>query len=167
MKTAIFLATILFNLSSCLAPNEATNKAEIVHGMAKSIRLQFSEIKHISIEDYNKDKDQYQLVDVRSSQEQNVSMIPGAITQAQYEKNPSNFSQKTILAYCTIGQRSSEYAVKLSQKGISAANLQESILGWTHRQLELIHNGAPSKKVHVWSEAWNFVADGYEGIYDK
>lgn len=46
-------------------------------------------------------KAQFLIVDVRSNAESNVSVIPGAITKAQFEKEAQQHQQKAIIVYCT------------------------------------------------------------------
>ena len=49
---------------------------------------------------------QYILVDVRKPKEQEVSMIPGAITQKEFENRADDLAGKTVVTYCTAGYRS-------------------------------------------------------------
>lgn len=106
------------------------------------------------------------LVDIRSDIERAVSFIPGSISQEDFEKNKNAYRDKTIVSYCTIGQRSSAYTENLIKEGFKAFNLEESLLGWTQRQLPLTtSSGEATKKVHVYGEAWNLVPDNYQGIW--
>ncbi len=45
------------------------------------------------------------VVDVRSPEEQAVSMIDGAITCGEFEARLEAYEGATVVAYCTIGQR--------------------------------------------------------------
>ena len=60
------------------------------------------------------------LVDVRSPEESGVSMIPGAITQAAYEKEASKYEGYRVVSYCTVGVRSERYTRKLRKAGVDA-----------------------------------------------
>ncbi len=163
-KTSLFL---LIMLSNCINPQDAGNKSQVVKTMASTITKKFSGAPQLTIEAYIKDKSQYILVDVRSEDERAVSQIPGALSKEEFEKKREHFRDKKILSYCTIGQRSSEYTQGLIKAGFDAFNLSESILGWTHRQLPLIDSlGKPTKKVHVYSKAWNLVEDKYQGVWE-
>lgn len=165
-KLIIFFLSLY--LASCVNPQSVGNPKKTVTAMAGTIEKQFSETNHLSIDDYLKSKDEFVLVDVRSEKEIKVSKIPGAMTRKEFEEKRSQYKDKKILAYCTIGVRSSEYALALKKEGFDSYNLKESILGWTHRQLPLENlEGQKTKKVHVYGEAWNLAAEGYQGIWDE
>lgn len=136
--------------------------------MADSVEKQFSETSHLTIEEYQKNKDEYVLVDVRSEKEVKVSRIPGALTRVEFESQRSRYKDKKILTYCTIGVRSSKYAKSLKKEGFKTFNLKESILGWTHRGLPLVDpDKKETRKVHVYAEAWNLVGKEYKGVWDE
>ena len=89
----------------------------------------------------------YTLVDVRSKPEQQVSMIPNAITLEQFEANlnanananvnrndkkPSSLEAHVVVTYCTIGYRSGLEAQRLrDQYNLNVRNL-DGIVGYTH-----------------------------------
>jgi rhodanese-related sulfurtransferase len=160
------ITTLLLLLSSCIEPKEATNKSQIVSSMGLSVAKQFPNVKHISIEELDKlSLEDYILVDVRSKNELNVSMIPNAITKKNFEENIDQYKNKLIITYCTIGYRSSKYSKSIQGRGLKVYNLQESILGWAMRERPLINKGQETKKVHVYSDAWNFLPKGFTGVY--
>ncbi len=105
------------------------------------------------------------LVDVRNPPEQEVSMIPGAITAAELEADPEPYSGKTFVTYCTVGHRSGLYAQKLAAEGHRAVNLAGAILAWTHAGGELIDGNGPTQRVHVGGPKWSLEADGYEPVW--
>lgn len=154
-------------MHSCIEPGKAQNKQQIVKSMGESTARQFSSVQHLTIEELEKlNSENYILVDVRSAPEQKVSMLPNAITQKKFEENPSLYKDKIIVAYCTIGYRSSMFAVKLQTQRQKVYNLKESILGWAARKKPLFdQKGKETKKVHVYSDAWNLLPEGYTGVY--
>ncbi|TWT52353.1 rhodanese-like domain-containing protein [Allorhodopirellula solitaria] len=77
------------------------------------------------------------LVDARSAAEQNVSRIPGAITQQEYEAEMDTYAGRRVAVYCTVGGRSYLYARKLVAAGVDAANYRDGILGWCRKELPL------------------------------
>ncbi|MEL7043785.1 MAG: rhodanese-like domain-containing protein [Pseudomonadota bacterium] len=101
------------------------------------------------------------LVDVRSDREIAVSVIPGAISRAQYELAPELYADYRIVPYCTVGYRSARYTRKLLKAGRDAANFEGSILGWVDAGLPLqTLSGETTNRVHTWSRAFS-VPDAY------
>ena len=95
------------------------------------------------------------LVDVRSDKEINVSVIPGAITKAEYEKNAAKHRDKLIIPYCTVGGRSGAYAKQLAGQGVKVKNYEGSILKWVDAGLPLVTlDGQPTNRVHTYSNRY-------------
>jgi rhodanese-related sulfurtransferase len=95
------------------------------------------------------------LVDVRSDEEVQVSVIPGAITKAQYEKDREKYQGKTVIAYCTVGGRSARYASDLAKQGTPVKNFKGSILEWVNAELPLVTlDGKPTNRVHLYSDRY-------------
>ena len=105
------------------------------------------------------------LVDVRSPAERAVSTLPGALTPDQFEDQIEELEHCTVVAYCTVGARSSMYARRMGRKGIPVLNLEGSLLAWTHAGGELTDGSSPTKRLHVFGPKWNLTADGYEGVW--
>jgi rhodanese-related sulfurtransferase len=107
---------------------------------------------------------EYVLVDVRSDAEVNVSIIPGAITKAEYERNPERYQNKTVIVYCTVGGRSGAYAKQLAGNGIKVKNYKGSILEWVNAELPLqTLDGQPTNRVHTYSNRYRVPAK-YEQV---
>jgi rhodanese-related sulfurtransferase len=102
------------------------------------------------------------LVDVREEKEQSVSMLPGAITAKQFEKNIDKYKRERIIAYCTIGYRSGEFASK--HKSLKVINLIGGVLMWSHSQGSFVNKKGATKKVHTYSNDWNFLNSKYEAV---
>ena len=110
-------------------------------------------------------KDRFVIVDVRAKAETDVSVIPGAITQADFEKTAQQHQGKAVLVYCTVGYRSGIYAKKLRKKGWDAWNYQGSILDWCNNQLPVVtKNGNHTTRVHTYNSSYS-LADGYQAVY--
>lgn len=104
------------------------------------------------------------VVDVRSEMEVNVSVIPGAITKAQYEKDAANYRGKLVIPYCTVGGRSGAYAKQLAGKNIEVKNYKGSILKWVDAGLPLVTlDGKPTNRVHTYSDRYRIPAK-YEQV---
>lgn len=107
------------------------------------------------------------LVDVRQPEEQEVSMLPGAIRQSDFEARQDEFSDATVVTYCTAGYRSGLYAKQLLAAGFEVKNLAGSVLAWTHSGRTLVHDGEETRRVHTYGPDWNLVAEGYEAVWGK
>lgn len=109
------------------------------------------------------------VVDVRTEAEMEVSVIPNAIKQAEYEQQQERYKSHTVVAYCTIGMRSGKYCHTLKGKGIAALNLKGSILSWTLEGYPLADpvSGDDTKRVHVYGKTWNLVGAGYQAIWHQ
>ena len=111
------------------------------------------------------------LVDVRSPEERGVSMLPGAVSRAEFEAALAEpgadvASGRTVVAYCTIGFRSSAWAKQMAERGVRVFNMEGSILAWTHAGGPLVANdGAPTRRLHVYGRRWNLAAPGYEAVW--
>ncbi|MDE2877099.1 MAG: rhodanese-like domain-containing protein [Gemmatimonadota bacterium] len=107
------------------------------------------------------------LVDVRTDKERAVSTLPGAITAKHFEARLDELvaEGRTVVAYCTIGARSSYYARKMGKRGVRVLNLEGSVLAWTHAGGEFVSKAGPVRRVHVYGRGWNLAADGYEAVW--
>ena len=137
-------------------------QAQIEAVYARSKRL-FPEVPELTVEELDRlsSTTSVVLVDVRAEKEQNVSMIPGAVTAQEFERFPDRYRNGTIVAYCTVGHRSGLYAKKLLSQGWQAFNLKGAILAWTHADRDLVDQHGPTRRVHVAGSKWSFEADGY------
>ena len=112
-------------------------------------------------------KNQYVLVDVREKKEIQVSIIPGALTQNQFEQKIDEYRDATVIVYCTIGYRSGHYVNTLRGQNIDAYNLAGGVLAWAHAGQLFNKAGRESIKVHVYGEQWDLLPSGYESIYER
>jgi len=104
------------------------------------------------------------VVDVRSDAEVNVSVIPGAITKAQYEKNRDQYAGRLVIPYCTVGGRSGAYAKQLAEDGVKVKNYKGSILKWVDAGLPLVTlKGQSTNRVHTYSDRYRIPAK-YEQV---
>ncbi|MEM6469441.1 MAG: rhodanese-like domain-containing protein [Planctomycetota bacterium] len=104
------------------------------------------------------------VVDVRSSDEVGVSIIPGAITKTAFEKNQARYREVTVIPYCLSGGRSTAYARKLVRENFEVLNYKVSILGWVNSELPLTTlEGVSTKRVHVATDRYSVPA-GYERV---
>jgi rhodanese-related sulfurtransferase len=106
------------------------------------------------------------LVDVRSAEEVAVSMIPGAISRDEYERNAQHYADYRIAPYCTVGARSEKYTRNLREKGVDAVNFKGSIIAWVEAGQPLVTpEGESTRRVHTWSRFIG-VPEDYEQVFD-
>ena len=107
------------------------------------------------------------LVDVRTDEERRVSTLPGAISAKDFEARLAELTGegRTVVAYCTIGARSSAYARKMAGRGVDMLNLEGSVLAWTHAGGEFTTGTGATRRLHVYGRRWNLAADGYETVW--
>ncbi len=104
-------------------------------------------------------------VDVRDPAEQAVSMLPGALTEAEYLKAPPRFRKKIVLCYCTIGYRSGLFVKKYGSKYPNLYNLSGGLILWLHAGGPMEKNGSETRQVHVYGKKWALQPEGYSPVY--
>ena len=64
------------------------------------------------------------IVDCRNAEEQDVSMIPGAIRRQNLDVESTLKQGAPVVCYCTVGYRSALEAKSLGEKAMDAYNLR-------------------------------------------
>ena len=143
------------------------DKLEAIESMYLRSKKGFPEVPEVTSEQLQalRGDSSVVIVDVRTPEEQAVSMIEGAITSREFEATPEKFADKTVVAYCTMGYRSGRYARELQRHGQRAFNLRGAILAWTHSNGALVNTEGSTKVVHVHSPHCDLVAEGYKAIW--
>jgi sodium/bile acid cotransporter 7 len=168
MNTACVLL-VLVTLAGCSRPpasddGDRRRIAELYDGYRK----QFPDVPGISPEQLAERLDDPDLVvvDVRDAREREVSTLPGALSTEEFLQGGDELEGRRVVTYCTVGYRSGLFAEELRAKGWDVANLEGSILGWTHAGGELVdREGRPTRRVHVYARRWNLAAEGYEPVW--
>lgn len=159
---------------SLVSPSAETNmsdkeKQERIETLYRKYERKFPEVQGITATELKSDLEEGReviLVDVRKPEEQAVSMIPGAITQQEFEQKQDSLRGETIVTYCTAGYRSGLYAKDLQKQGWQVLNLEGSLLAWTHAGGPLTDSqGEPTKHVHVYSADWSLEASDYDPVW--
>lgn len=99
------------------------------------------------------------LLDVRQAEEYAVSHLPGAIRVDPDGGVPpalDTLARDTpIVAYCSVGYRSSDLASRLVEAGYTnVANLEGSIFRWANEGRAVFRNGHPVREVHPYDSVW-------------
>jgi sodium/bile acid cotransporter 7 len=104
-------------------------------------------------------------VDVREGKEQEVSMLPGAITEKEFLKHPERYRDKVIIGYCTISYRSGKLAEKLKARGMTMLNLQGGLLAWVHAGGKVYDRNGETRRIHVYGRKWNLGPRDYDAVW--
>jgi rhodanese-related sulfurtransferase len=159
----------LLMLASTGASEELSDEQKLdrVNELYDKYKRSFPDTPDVSVEEVisMQERADVILVDRRERKEQEVSMLPGAITSEQFERNMEKYKDKTIVVYCTIGSRSGYYTKHLIEKGLRAYNLRGSILAWIHAGQRLVSDGEETRRVHVYGRKWNLAPKGYEAVW--
>jgi rhodanese-related sulfurtransferase len=134
--------------------------------------LSFAEIQSLTDTDSIK---QVILVDVRSPQERNVSIVKGALSQAEFEAlnmTPQDQSQTEIVVYCTIGYRSGQYACQLVDKGWAGkVHNGQGVVPWSHEEgFEVVKNeqdttsATTTDVIHVFGNTWDVAGPRFRTV---
>jgi sodium/bile acid cotransporter 7 len=137
-----------------------------IDAIYRRARRAFPEVPEITAEELRRvmREERVVLVDVREPQEQDVSMIEGAMSQAEFEARRGELAGALIVPYCTVGGRSGRYGRLLLAEGWDVRNLRGAILAWTHAGGALVDAAGPTKRVHVWGPKVRLAASGYEAV---
>lgn len=106
------------------------------------------------------------VVDVRPLAERFVSIIPGAIAAETFEPTRHLAPGDRVVAYCTAGFRSANYAARLRRHGIDAVNLRGGLYAWCDGDGPLVDDrNEPTRRVHIYRKGLSLLADGYEPVW--
>lgn len=157
-------AVVLMTISSAALAKENT----ALRAKHQKIIQDFPTVQHVSIEDFQKiEKDEVLIFDIRESGEYSVSHIEGAVLVSPQISAYEFLSQyrhkakaKTVVFYCSVGQRSSILAdkvqeeLKLSGSG-PIYNLEGGLFKWHNESLPLVTSSAkPTDYIHPYNYFW-------------
>ena len=160
---------VLVAVAGCAGQARLTDEEKLarVEEMVEEVERRFPEVEAVTVEEVGRllETGTVVLVDARASREREVSWIPGSITSEEFEQDPDRYADLTVVAYCTIGHRSSEYAKRQNEEGRPVLNLRGSLLSWTHAGAPLVGPDGPTNRLHVYGETWNLAPARYETIW--
>ncbi len=104
-------------------------------------------------------------IDIREPREQQVSMLPGAVTEKEFMNDPPKYKDAVKIVYCTISYRSGQFAQKLQAKGISVYNLRGGILAWVHDGGKVHDQNGETHRIHVYGRKWNLGPKRYQAVW--
>ena len=156
MKNLLLLILLsTFTLSGCSQDRGLT-------AVEKLVRTQYPDVTQISTQEL---ADQLLVdstivvLDTRTPEEFAVSHLPRAI---QISPDATDFpelanidSSARIVAYCSVGYRSSEIANRLQEAGFTnVANLEGSIFRWANEGRPLEREGELVRVAHPYNSTW-------------
>jgi len=147
-------------------PTSDEAKVETIASMYAGYRNDFAGVPEVDAAELAalQERGDLVLVDVREPKERAVSIIPGAIPKEAFSAEVAE--GKTVVAYCTIGYRSGEWAEKQRAAGIDAKNFKGSVLAWSHAGGGFVTpEGEATQKVHVYGKLWDLLRHDYESVY--
>ena len=152
-----FLAAALLAFSSC-------RKAPSDWEKTKSwVRSEFPGVEHVSAEDLRQrlgsGRKSPIVLDVRTAEEYEVSHLEGAIRVDPDGDLPDFLRtldhEAPVVAYCSVGYRSSRLVELLKREGFTdAKNLEGSIFEWANKGYPLERDGAQVQEVHPYDAEW-------------
>ena len=104
-------------------------------------------------------------IDIREPEEQQVSMLPGAITEKEFLSNYKSYEDHVKIAYCTISYRSGVFVENFQKRGIPVYNLRGGILAWVHEGGKVYDQTGETFRIHVYGQKWNLAPEQYEAVW--
>jgi rhodanese-related sulfurtransferase len=133
------------------------------------VRSEFPSVEHVSAEELRRELETAEpfkpvLLDVRGEEEYAVSHLPGAVRVEPGGEIPNvveTLDRDTpIVAYCSVGYRSSQLVERLEAEGFTdVRNLEGSIFEWANKGLPLEREGKIVREVHPFDEEWGRLLD--------
>ena len=114
---------------------------------------------------------QVMLIDVRSREEMEISVLPGSVAADDFEREcrsrPEQYRDAILVPYCTIGFRSGLYCRRLLAgecgSGLPAPDVRngEGVVLWSF-DVGSFEGGA--RTLHVYGSEWDVAATGFETV---
>jgi sodium/bile acid cotransporter 7 len=164
---AIALAILTTPVGYTAAVSSDTGRRQKIEKMYVDYQKSFPEVPDINPRQAMQlvKKHKIVFIDVRESKEQQVSMLPGAITAEAYLEDPDKYKAYKKIAYCTIAYRSGKFAQKLKNRGITIINLRGGILAWVHDGGKVYDERGETDRIHVYGRRWNLGPENYDAVW--
>lgn len=128
------------------------------------VERDFPDVEHVSANELNRrlrsdTQPRPVLLDVREEAEFAVSHLPGAVRVSPGSETSDYIDSldpsTPIVAYCSVGYRSSELVEKLTRRGFTdVKNLDGSIFEWANNGYRVERDGEEVHEVHPFDEQW-------------
>ena len=143
------------------------DKRQKIEDMYNGYKKQFPDVRDLSAQTVMilTAEQKAVLIDIREPREQQVSMLPGAVTEKEFMNNPAKYKDAVKIAYCTISYRSGKFAQKLQEKGIPVYNLRGGILAWVHAGGKIYDQNGETHRIHVYGRKWKLGPKHYQAVW--
>jgi len=131
--------------------------------LKQQIRHRFPTVKQLSTKTLanwlEQGKPDLQLIDTRKNEEFLVSHLPQAQHVPDLETAKGNLDPNVmVIAYCSVGYRSSRLAEQLQSLGYNQVwNLEGSIFQWANEGRPLKQNQQLTKTIHPYRQNWKWL----------
>jgi rhodanese-related sulfurtransferase len=152
--TLTVLLTALFCASCSAQPTWEGTFAKIARDFPGTPELSTAELANWLADD---SRPQPVLLDVREPAEFQVSHLRNAqqVSPAALPSDLKLAKDSPVVAYCSVGYRSSALVQRLRAAGYSKVyNLHGSLFTWANDGLPLYQGNAPASKVHPYNNRW-------------
>lgn len=143
-------------------------RAARVAALYRDYREEFTEVPEVEASEVLAARDAgeaWLIVDVRPAAERAVSMVPGAVSLDDLDRDPGLLGRGTVVAYCTVGYRSGRWAQEQRRRGVDARNLVGGVLGWAEAGGAFVDAAGPTTRVHVYGPTWDLLPEGYQSTW--
>ena len=165
-KIGIGLSMVAAQVGLAESPTDDAARLAKMESMYEGYRSEFEAVPEVTATELKGmlEGGDIVLVDARAEAERAVSIIPGAISKEAFD--PKAAEGKVVVAYCTIGYRSGEWAEAQRAEGVDARNFRGSVLAWSHIGGPFVTPaGEPTNKVHVYGALWDLLRNDYTSVY--
>ena len=135
--SAFAFITLIGQLSLSSDDLSDRDKRQKVTDMYNGYKKQFPEVRDISAQKVMTlmAEGNAVFIDIREPREQQVSMLPGAITEEEFINDSAKYKDDVKIAYCTISYRSGKFAQKLQKMAVERdMSLTQLALLWVKDQ---------------------------------
>ncbi len=136
----------------------------------RAVRARFPEVPQLAPESLAvrlAAEDPPLLLDIRSAEEFAVSHLPGALHVPPDSAwlPGTEHAGRELVAYCSLGWRSSHFVARLRKAGVPAANLEGSIFRWALEGRPLARGAETVSVVHPYAPAWEHLVPAEQRRY--
>ncbi len=135
------------------------------------------DVRHISNKEFRElSANDVVIFDVRKLKEYQVSHIKNAIhlsprtsIESFFKQHAEKLKGKTVVFYCSVGERSSKMLSKLNNKltdaGVQQAyNLEGGAFKWHNDKIDFVKGDKPTRHIHPYNAYWGQLIDDKSSI---